>query len=151
MFIIRKKVRILELPLVLTKISELAEGESEEIKLYIQTYISLWNNIFIARLPSSFRTRRLPKDYLREFLFSGDEWSRAFGKNIFFFLYHLFFKVRRRFSHGGVVLPRLVCGWILPICPRRRVCYLFHLPGLARRTSLFALQEAVARSRRRKY
>jgi len=48
-------------------------------------------------------------------------------------LFYLFFKNRQRFSRGGIVLPRLVWEWILPICSRCRVRYLFQLLGLARK------------------
>lgn len=87
---------------------------------------------FYRAFPRVILYRLLPKDYLRGFLFSRDEWSRGFGNNIFFF--YLFFKVHQRFSHGNIVLPWLVWGWILPICPRRRVRYLSHLPALAKRS-----------------
>lgn len=47
--------------------------------------------------------------------------------------FYLFFKDRQMFLRGGIVLLRLVRGWILPICSRRRVRYLFHLLGLAKK------------------
>jgi len=94
---------------------------------FAHTYISSWNDIFIVSSYIILHTN-ISRKIIRGNFYLVAMNEIALSVRTFF----LSFQSPKIFA-WGIMLSRLVRGWILPICPGRRVRYLFHLLGLARK------------------